>query len=86
MKTCTTYRLNTPTTTSGHSITITKIIYGTEEEIAYLKKNCEETIGSGLVQEYASPLTSQFRSVPDVQFNTNGKVVPDTLQGWRYEE
>ena len=86
MKSFTNYIVNQPTTTSGHSITITTTLFGTEEEVTYLKKNCEETIGSGLVQEYASPLTSQFRGVPDVQFHTNGKVVPDTVQGWRYEE
>ena len=80
MKTLSTYRVNMPTTTSGHSITISTTIFGTEEEIEYLKKNCAETIGSGLVQEYSSPLTSQFRCVDE------GKVVPDLLQGWRYEE
>ena len=60
MKVCTTYRVNKPTTTSGYSLTISTTLYGTEEEIEYLKKNCEESIGSGLIQEYGSPLTSQF--------------------------
>lgn len=58
MKSFTTYRVNQPDTTSGHSISITTTLYGSEEEVAYLKKNCEETIGSGLLQDYASPLTS----------------------------
>lgn len=60
MKTLSTYRVNPPTTTSGYSLTISTIIFGTEEEIEYLKKNCKETIGSGLMLEYSSPLTSQF--------------------------
>ena len=80
MKSLSTYRVNSPTTTSGYSITISTTIFGTEEEIEYLRKNCSETIGSGLLQEYGSPLTSQF-----YLFNQS-KVVPDTLQGWRYEE
>ena len=71
MKTLSTYRVNQPTTTSGHSISVTTTIFGTEEEIEYIRKSCEETIGSGLMQEYSSPLTSQFRG-----FN-QGKVVPD---------
>ena len=58
MKSFTNYIVNQPDTTSGHSISITTTLYGSEEEIAYLKKNCEETIGSGLLQEYSSPLTS----------------------------
>lgn len=80
MRTLSTYRVNTPTTANGHSISITTTIFGTEEEIEYFRKNCAETIGSGLVQEYASPLTSQFRYID------GGQVVPDILQGWRYEE
>ena len=60
MKVCTTYRVNNPTTTSGYSLTVTTTYYGTEEEIEYLKKSCEESIGSGLIQEYGNPLTSQF--------------------------
>lgn len=80
MKTLSIYRVNQPTTTSGHSISITTTIFGTEEEVEYLRKNCDETIGSGLIQEYDSPLTSQFRG-----FN-HGRVVPDTRDGWRYEE
>ena len=79
MKTFSTYKVNQPTT-SGHSISVTTTIFGTEEEVEYLRRSCEETIGSGLLQEYASPLTSQFRG-----FN-QGKVVPDVLQGWRYED
>ena len=63
MKTLSTYRVNTPTTTSGHSITVTTTIFGTAEEVEYLRRNCAETIGSGLVQEYSSPLTSHFRCV-----------------------
>ena len=80
MKTLSTYHVNPPTTTSGNSITISTTIFGTEEEIEYMRKNCEETMGSGLLQEYSSPLTSQFRCV------NSGKVVPDILDGWRYEE
>ena len=52
MKTLSTYRVNQPTTSSGHSISITTTLFGTEEEIERLRQNCEETIGSGLVQEY----------------------------------
>ena len=80
MKILSTYRVNQPTTTSGHSISITTTIFGTEEEVEYLRKNCAETIGSGLIQEYGSPLTSQF-----YLFNQS-KVVPDVRDGWRYEE
>lgn len=80
MKTLSTYRVNPPTTTSGHSISVTTTIFGTEEEVEYIRRSCEETIGSGLVQEYSSPLTSQFRG-----FN-HGQVVPDIRDGWRYEE
>ena len=71
MKTLSTYRVNQPTTTSGHSISVTTTIFGTEEEVEYIRQSCAETIGSGLLQEYASPLTSQFRG-----FN-QGHVVPD---------
>lgn len=60
MKTLSTYRVNQPTTADGHSISITTTIFGTEEEVEYIRKNCAETIGSGLLQEYGSPLTSQF--------------------------
>ena len=56
MKSFTNYIVNQPDTISGHSISITTTHFGTEEEIAYLKKICEETIGSGLLQECASPL------------------------------
>lgn len=80
MRTLSTYHVNQPTTSSGHSITITTTMFGTEEEVEYIRKNCAETIGSGLMQEYSSPLTSQFRCAD------SGKVVPDMLQGWRYEE
>lgn len=80
MKTLSIYRVNQPTTSGDNSISVTTTIFGTEEEIEYIRKSCEETIGSGLIQEYNSPLTSQFRG-----FN-QGKVVPDVLQGWRYEE
>ena len=80
MKTLSTYHVNQPTTSSGHSITITTTFFGTEEEIEYLRKNCAETIGSGLMLEYSSPLTSQFKCTD------GGKVVPDVLEGWRYEE
>lgn len=80
MKTLSTYRVNQPTTTSGHSISITTTIFGTEEEVEYIRQNCAETIGSGLMLEYGSPLTSQF-----YLFNQS-KVVPDTKDGWRYEE
>jgi len=80
MRSLSTYRVNPPTTTSGSSITISTTIFGTEEEIEYLRKNCAETIGSGLLQEYSSPLTSQFGCVGE------GRVVPDVLQGWSYEE
>ena len=52
MKTLSTYRINPPTTSSGHSISITTTLFGTEEEIERLRQNCAETIGSGLVQEY----------------------------------
>ena len=60
MKSVTTYHVNTPTTSDGHSITITTVYYGTEEEIEYMKNCCKESFGSGLVQEFGSPLTSQF--------------------------
>ena len=80
MKTLTTYRVNQPTTSSGHSISITTTIFGTEEEVEYIRQNCAETIGSGLLQEYSSPLTSQFRG-----FNY-GQVIPDIKDCWRYEE
>lgn len=80
MKTLSTYRVNPPTTSGGHSISVTTTIFGTEEEVEYIRQSCAETIGSGLVQEYSSPLTSQF-SVLD-----QGKVVPDIRDGWRYEE
>lgn len=80
MKTLSTYRVNQPTTSSGHSISITTTIFGTEEEIEYMKKNCAETIGSGLMLEYGSPLTMPFSVL-----NQN-KVVPDVKDGWRYEE
>lgn len=69
MKTLSTYRVNTPTTTGGYSITISTTIFGTEEEIEYLRKNCEENIGSGLVQEYSSPIyTSQFKCVGEQRY------------------
>lgn len=71
MKTLSTYRVNPPTTSGGHSISVTTTIFGTEEEVEYIRKSCAETIGSGLVQEYSSPLTSQFRG-----FN-HGHVVSD---------
>ena len=79
MKTLSTYRVNTPTTTSGHSITLSTTIFGTAEEIEYLSQNCAETIGSGLVQEYSSPLTSQFRCVgvdriKDIAFDAGGNI------------
>ena len=80
MKTLSTYRVNQPTTTSGHSISITTTIFGTPEEVEYIRQNCAETIGSGLLQEYGSPLTSQFSVL------NQGKVVPDVRDGWRYEE
>lgn len=80
MKALSTYHVNQPTTTSGHSISITTTVFGTEEEVEYLRKNCEETIGSGLLQEYSSPLTSQFSVL------NQGKVVLDIKDGWRYEE
>lgn len=80
MKALSTYHVNQPTTSGGFSISITTTLFGTEEEVEYLRKNCEETIGSGLIQEYGSPLTSQF-----YLFNQS-KVVPDVRDGWRYEE
>ena len=80
MKALSTYRVNQPTTTSGHSISITTTIFGTEEEVEYIRQSCDETIGSGLIQEYSSPLTSQFSVL------NQGKVVPDIKDGWRYEE
>ena len=80
MKTLSTYRVNPPTTASGNSITISTTIFGTEEEVEYLRKICAEIIGSGLLQEYSSPLTSQFSVL------NPGKVVPDIRDGWRYEE
>lgn len=60
MKSLSTYHVNPPTTASGHSISITTTLFGTEEEIEYMRKNCEETIGSGLVQKCPSPLTWRF--------------------------
>ena len=80
MKTLSTYRVNQPTTSSGHSISVTTTIFGTEEEIEYIRQSCAETIGSGLLQEYDSPLTSQFSG-----FN-HGRVIPDSKDGWRYEK
>lgn len=80
MKTLTTYRVNAPTTVDGSSISITTTIFGTEEEIEYMEKNCADSIGSGLVQEFTSPYTTQFKCVGEYN------VVPDMLQGWRYEE
>lgn len=82
MKTLSTYQvdtLNTPVTTIGHSITISTTIFGTEEEVEYLRKNCEETIGSGLIQDFDLQ-TSRFSVL------NQGKVVPDIRDGWRYEE
>lgn len=79
MKTLTTYRVNQPTTSSGCSITIATTIFGTEEEVEYIKHHCAEIIGSGLVQEYSSPLTSKFN------YTYSGGVVPDILKGWKYE-
>ena len=61
MKTLSTYHVNQPTTSSGYSITITTTLFGTEEEVEYMRKSCEEIIGSGLVQECTSPLNSQFK-------------------------
>lgn len=81
MKSLSTYRVNQPTTVSGHSITITTTVFGTEEEVEYIRKSCAETIGSGLMQEYNSPLTSQFSILKN-----QSKVVPDVRDGWRYEE
>lgn len=75
MKTLSTYRVNPPTTSSGHSISVTTTIFGTEEEVEYIRQSCEETIGTGLVQEYSSPLTSQFSEL------NRGKVVPDIRGG-----
>lgn len=93
MKALSTYRVNQPTTTSGHSISITTTIFGTEEEIEYVKKNCAETIGSGLMLEYGSPLTSQFSLLnqdkdvnPEELRKTIGKIVPDVRDGLRYED
>ena len=60
MKAFSTYRVNAPTTVSGHSISITTTLYGTAEEIEYIRKNCEELIGNGLSQEYDSPLVSRY--------------------------
>lgn len=68
MKTLSTYRVNQPTTSGGHSISITTTFFGTEEEVEYMRQSCAEIIGSGLVQE-----------------EYQGKVVPDTQNGWRYE-
>lgn len=80
MKALSTYRVNQPTTSSGFSISVTTTLFGTEEEVEYLRKNCEEHIGSGLMQEYPSPLISPFN------INDTGKVVPDVRDSWRYEE
>ena len=80
MKALSTYRVNQPTTSSGHSISITTTIFGTEEEVECIRQNCAEIIGSGLMQDYSSPLTSRFSIL------NQGKVVPDVRDGWRYEE
>ena len=61
MKTLSTYRVNQPTTSGGHSISITTTIFGTEEEVEYIRRSCAETIGNGLVQEY------QGKVVPDIK-------------------
>lgn len=71
MKTLRTYRVNQPTTSDGHSITVTTTIFGTEEEVEYIRRSCEETIGSGLVQEHSSPLTWEFNQNKD-SFDVNG--------------
>lgn len=81
MKSLSTYHVNMPTTASGHSITISTTLFGTEEEIEYMRKNCAEAIGSGLLQEFGSPLTSQFTAL-----KRESRVVPDVLEGWRFEE
>ena len=80
MKALSTYRVNKPTTSSGCSISVTTTLFGTEEEIEYLRKNCEEYIGSGLIQECSSPFISPFN------INDTGKVVPDVRDGWGYED
>lgn len=59
MKTISTYRVNTPTTIVGHSLTISTTFYGTEEEIECIKKNCESVIGTALVQEIPSPIQTK---------------------------
>ena len=74
MKALSTYRVNQPTTSGGHSISITTTLFGTKEEIEYMRQNCAETIGSGLMQEYGSPLTSQF----DI-LKQDSKVVSDQI-------
>ena len=56
MKTLSTYRVNPPTTSGGHSMSITTTFFGTAEEIERLRQNCAENIGSGLVQECESPM------------------------------
>lgn len=80
MKTLSTYRVNQPTTSGGHSISVTTTVFGTEEEVEYIRQSCAETIGSGLVQEYSSPLSSQFKNT------YSGGVVPNIRDGWRYQE
>lgn len=73
MRALNTYRVNQPTTSGGFSISITTTLFGTEEEIEYLRKNCEEYIGSGLIQDYPSPLRSPFDFNPlDTDKNTIG--------------
>lgn len=52
MKALSTYKVNQPTTADGHSISITTTIFGTKEEVEYIRQNCAENIGSGLVHDY----------------------------------
>lgn len=82
MKAITTYHLNKPDTINGNSISITTTYYGTEEEVDYIKKSCDETIGSALLQEYGSPFTSQghikkseVRWTDKVSLKDNGDII-----------
>lgn len=85
MKTLSTYRVHTPTTASGYSITISTTIFGTEEEIEYLRKNCEENIGSGLVQEYSSPVyTSLFKCVSEQRYDKTSTNIAFDIGGHTY--
>ena len=66
MKTLTTYHRNDPTSADGHTITLTTVVFGTEEEINNTQLYFEAYIGTGLVTDYdhATP-TEQLNFKPE---------------------